>query len=111
VRWFYQDTPDLTTIQFVGSTDNDLKVAMICEASRYGTLHGFGSSSLERDVRQTLGEPTRESIDKSGLSKMISFSKLKTAYAITNGRMAQICITESGSVSYADEYKTETKRP
>jgi hypothetical protein len=111
VGWTYQDTgttDEWTLVMFFGRSENELKASIVCRRGGYTTLHGLGRFNSEGDVLNKLGQPTNESIHKSGLSKIISFASLKTAYTITKGQVSEVCVTDTGAVTYADEYASTT---
>jgi hypothetical protein len=111
VEWIYQDpgtADEWIAVIFFGISENQLKACIICGRGGYTTLHGLGRFNSEGDVLDKLGAPTDESIHKSGLSKMISFGSLKTAYEIAKGQVSEVCVTNTGVVTYADEYPSIT---
>jgi hypothetical protein len=93
-----------TMVTFYGPTPDSLKAAIVCARGGYSTLLGLGRFNTEKDVLTKLGEPTSQSIGKDGLSKIISFKPLKVAYELTKGSVSEICVTESGTIGYVEEY-------
>jgi hypothetical protein len=110
MEWVFGDsTNEQLAVLFYGSDEADLKVSVVCESGGYDTLLGIGRFHKEEDVRQKLGAPTSESIAADGLAKLMSFKKWKVAFEVSKGSVADRCITESGGVSYIDEYQAERK--
>jgi hypothetical protein len=95
-------------VVFFGDSPNNMKVALICQSESAflpGDLLGLRRNDTESAVIERLGPPTHESISADALSKTISFEQWKVAYTITQGRISGWCVTESGSVTYSDEYQ------
>jgi hypothetical protein len=108
--WVFGDSTDeQLVVLFYGRTENDLKVSIVCASGGYDTLLGVGRFNKEEDMRQKLGPPTSESIAADGLSKLVSFKQWKVAFEISKGSVADRCISDSGTVTYKDEYQVERK--
>jgi len=103
-NWIYGSGDTYLWIVFYGKDPNGLKASIICKKGGYGKLLGLGKYNSEKDVVEKLGEPDHESISSDGLSKAISYTQWKVAYEITKGDISQLCITETGSISYPEEY-------
>lgn len=111
MAWFYENNDTTLIVIFAGKTEETLKVSIVCESGGYNRVLGLGRFSSEADVIAALGEPTDVSINKEGLSKMVSFKQWKAAFEIAKGQVNDVCVTESGSVSYREEYQEQTSTP
>lgn len=107
--WFFNPSesgPTLGVI-FYGKEISSLKVAIVCETDGYNKVLGLGRFNSEDEVTAKLGQPTETSIAKDGLSKLVSFKPYKIAFALSKGQVSEVCISESGSVTYAEEYQAD----
>jgi hypothetical protein len=106
-RWAYGGNDpygDLFFLMFNGPDAANQKLAIICYSRGVRKLpFGIDRSSYESEVINKLGNPTRISIGKDGLSKFMSYKSLKVAFEIEKGTVAQVCISESGRVVYLEE--------
>ncbi len=55
-------------------------------------------------VLAKLGEPTHESIDGTGLKKMMSFKEWGVAYEIEKGHVTGWCVDHDGTMRYFQEF-------
>ena len=104
--WYFKDGDysPVVQVRFYGKTEDTLKASVVCDtgASR---LFGLATYSSERQVVEKLGPPTKTSIAENGLSKVVSFKPYKVAFAVEKGTVTEVCISQSGTVAYAREYK------
>jgi hypothetical protein len=105
--WVFNESdsgPSLLVL-FYGSESTNLRVSIVCETDGYSTFFGLGRFSSEDAVIAKLGKPTRTSIAKDGLQKMISYEPYKVVFTIAKGAVTDICISESKGVKFAEEYQ------
>lgn len=100
-----------TVVIFYGASADTLKVSIVCSSGGYPTLLGLGRYSGEEDITKKLGQPSAESISKDGLSKFMSFESFTVAYELSKGQVTKVCVTESGGVSYVEEYQQKSTEP
>ena len=105
--WIYGESPNpddgLLWVLYSGKSANELTVDLICKQGDPENPLAIGRFHTEADVVEKFGQPTHLNISETGLSKIISYEAKKVAYEITNGRVNQVCVAESGEVSYQDE--------
>ena len=105
--WIYGESPNpddgLLWVLYSGKSANELTVDLICKHGDPENPLAIGRFGTEAEVVEKFGQPTHLNISETGLSKIISYEAKKIAYEITNGRVNQVCVTESGEVSYQDE--------
>lgn len=106
-RWLFgtREYDEKLGVLFYGKSEDSLRVSIVCLRDSYRELLGIGRFSSEADLISKLGQPSGTSIAKDGLQKLVSFERWKVAYEIAKGQVSQICISETGSVSFVDEYK------
>jgi hypothetical protein len=105
LRWVF-GTHDLNPliVYFTGIDEDTLRVAVVCDG-RNGRLLGLGSFSSEEAVVARLGAATNTSIAEDALSKIVTFEPYKVAFKIAKGMVTEVCVIESGSLSYGKAYK------
>ena len=106
--WTFQDSSygAQSSVRFFGKTESEIRASIICEKDGYSQLLGLRQNNSEQDVLDTLGKPTRESINKEGLSKLVYFKPWNVGFEFTKGAISQLCISDN-SISYIDEYKND----
>jgi hypothetical protein len=107
VAWLYGTGDAYSLVIFSGRDTSDLKVSIVCEAGGYSRVLGFGRFDAEASLLNSLGPPTSQSINKEGLAKMVSYQQWKVAYEIAKGQINQVCVTESGRVTFREEYQEQ----
>ena len=80
-----------------------MTVDLICKHGDPERPLAIGRFDTEAEVVEKFGQPTYLNISETGLSKIISYEVKKVSYEFTNGRVNQVCVAESGEVSYQDE--------
>jgi hypothetical protein len=104
--WIYGDSPNsdegLLWVLFSGKSANELTVDLICKQGDPENPLALGRFDTEAEVVEKFGQSTHLNISETGLSKIISYEMKKISYEITNGRVNQVCVSESGEVSYQD---------
>lgn len=104
--WIYGDSPNsdegLLWVLFSGKSANELTVDLICKQGDPENPLALGRFDSEAEVVEKFGQSTHLNISETGLSKIISYEMKKISYEFTNGRVNQVCVSESGEVSYQD---------
>lgn len=100
-RYLYKDYSGLRYIIVFDQVD---KASLICTEEYYYEIFGLGVYDSEEKIIKKLGEPTNVSINESGTSKFISYSQYKVAFDIEKGDVKTTCVTESGQVTFSNEY-------
>ena len=95
-------SPNVSII-FYGRDKYTTKASIVCSADSSIKLLGFDNYSAEANILQSLGKPSSVSVASDALSKIISYSQWKVAFTISKGFVSEKCITQSGSVTFADE--------
>jgi curved DNA-binding protein CbpA len=94
-------------VDFWGENIESLKVNRIC-SNKISSLDVRGLPYLEytneHELIDKLGQPTHISIDKSGISKLLSYPRMNVSFEITQSKITLVCISKDG-VSYAEEYQ------
>ena len=102
-RYFYNNYLD--RVEYVMSFDGVNGVQVVCSENYIYTLLGLGVYDSEQDIINKLGQPTKTSINEDGLIKFISYSQYKLAFGIQKGSVSTICITNTGEITFINEYK------
>ena len=100
-RYIYNRFGDM---QYIIIFDQNDQAALICTEEYYHEVFGLGVYDDEEKIVKKLGQPTNVSINEAGTSKFISYSQYKVAFDITKGDVKTTCVTESGEVTFANEY-------
>lgn len=78
------------------------KADIICREG--GSVFGLAvGQSSELDIIDKLGEPSHRSFGPDGRAKAISYEAFKVAFEIEGGWTREICVSQSGSISYTLE--------
>jgi hypothetical protein len=78
------------------------KADIICREQ--GSVFGLSvGQSSELDIIEKLGEPSHRSFGPDGRAKAISYETFKVAFEIEGGWTREICVSQSGSISYTLE--------
>jgi hypothetical protein len=112
--WGFRDDGDKDTflmVFFRGDSPQTVSVIRVCQQGGYHKVLDISQFSTEKGVIQRLGEPSKVSIDKDGLSKYISYEQWNVAYEIEKGKVRTLCIDQSGGMTYGDEYGDEPEDP
>lgn len=105
-RFVYMDYGSVDYfVKFEKDTSGIERVTTVCSGDYMNDIFGLGVYDSEKNIIKKLGEPSNTSVNKDGLSKMISYEKWKVAFLIEKGEVKQTCITKSGKVAFAEEYK------
>lgn len=80
----------------------------MCRLAEEATEFGFYYGASESDVIEKLGRPTTISIDKDGLSKMLSFARYRATFEFVQARSIALCAASNGNVRYVVEYALGT---
>lgn len=102
-RYIYKDYSGTT--EYLISFDKDQGVSQVCTEDYYNDVFGLGVYDREKNVTDKLGQPTKTSINKEGLVKLISYRQYNVAFGIKEGSVALTCISSSGEVTFAEEYQ------
>lgn len=97
-------------IRFSKGDDATAKAEIVCTEVSYRNIFGLGKYSSEKQVVAKLGKPTSTSIKDDGLGKFISYLPWKVAFLIEKGQVQSLCVTESGKVSFLQEYGTSAAK-
>jgi len=95
-------------IKFFGDEQNALRTSFICKRGGYSKIFGLGKYTSEETVIKKLGTPSHESISSDGLRKMISYEQWKVAFEIEKDNVISWCVTDSGRITYVNEYGEES---
>lgn len=105
-RFVYVDYGSLDYfIKFEKDSTGTERLTTACSGDYMNDIFGLDVYDSEENVTKKLGEPTNTSVNKDGLSKMISYDKWKVAFLIEKGEVKQTCITKSGKVTFIEEYE------
>jgi len=111
MTWVYKQSEysdEHLIIRFTGDEQNALRTSTICESGGYNRIFGLNTYYLyEESVIKKLGTPSHESISSDGLKKMISYEQWKVAFEIEKNHVISWCVTESGKMTYTNEYGEE----
>lgn len=91
------------SITFYGKDKYTTKAEIICTSDQYTKLLGFDNLSTEDAIIQRLGTPSKVSVSKDGLNKIISYKKWKAAFSISKGSVTEKCASASGIISFNEE--------
>lgn len=102
-RYFYNDYAGDS--EYVISFDKTSGVQVICTENYIHSVVGLSVYDSERSIIDKLGDPTKTSINKDGLTKFISYNQYKLAFGIKEGSVAAVCVTGTGEVTFINEYQ------
>ncbi|NIP14845.1 MAG: hypothetical protein GWM88_08980 [Pseudomonadales bacterium] len=78
------------------------KADIICREG--GSVFGLAvGQSSELDIIEKLGKPSHRSFGPDGRAKAISYENFKVAFEVEGGWTREICVSQSGSISYTLE--------
>jgi hypothetical protein len=78
------------------------KADIICREG--GSVFGLSvGQTSELDIIDRLGEPSHRSFGPDGRAKAISYENFKVAFEIEGGWTREICVSQTGSISYTLE--------
>lgn len=89
-------------VVFWPDEEGEPKADIICREG--GSVFGLAvGQSSELDIIDKLGEPSHRSFGPDGRAKAISYESFKVAFEIEGGWTREICVSQTGSISYALE--------
>ena len=102
-REMYFDYTDTNFVRF-DTEGSEMRACMIGSSDMRATIAGLGTYSSEDEVISKFGQPTKTSINKDGVRKILSYSQWNAAFEIEKGRVVRMIISSSGAASYKEEY-------
>lgn len=110
MTWIYKQNEFCNTllIIFSGNERNALRASIICDDDIYSKIFGLNKYDSEETVIKKLGIPSHESIHSDGLQKAISYEQWKVGFEIEKGNVTRVCVSESGKLTFANEYGEES---
>lgn len=101
LRYIYTDYGG--SIKYFITFNEATGASQICSEDYLNEVLGLGIYDDEKRVINKLGEPSKVSINKEGLMKLISYSQYNIAFGIKEGDVYIACVSDS-EMSFVDEY-------
>ena len=102
-RWQYGETE----ITFSRNNETTMEVWLICASNTYTEALTLGTYDSEERLLAKLGPWPHESINASGLSRLVSYPHWNVGYELTKGSITAVCVYDAEGktfLTYSEEY-------